>query len=1045
MLWIAVLLAALPAGAAAQQRVALSEPAPAPDRRELAFVSGGDIWRVSSRGGEASLLVSHPADESRPLYSPDGKHLAFVSTRTGGGDIYLLTLATGELRRITFTDTPEQLDAWSHDSQWIYFHSTSGDIAGMSDVFRVRAAGGTPMPAAADRYANEFFAAPSPDGKTLALNARGVANRQWWRKGHSNLDRSEIWFVRPGPKPSYTKMTDGAAKEIWPMWHPDGKSFFFVSDRGGAENLWRQPVGGTSRQLSQFKDGRVLWPSIAGDGKTIYFERDFAIWKMETGNGKASLVEITLRGSPAAPALQHLSLTNGFSNLALSPDGKKLAFLARGEIFAAPSAMDGNAGETVRVTRTGAAENGVAWSPDSSKLVYASDRKGSNQLFLYDFAARSETQLTSSTESDAAPVFSPDGKSVAFLRAGKGVWLYDLEAKQERQLAQAEVERHPLIPAKPLAWSPDGAWIAYAARGPKGFRNVHLIEAKGGTSHQVSYLSNAFINAVTWSRDGRYLLFDTGQRTEQSRIARVDLSAAQPRVREDQFRELFQQGAKPESTPAVKFEPEGIRRRIQLLPVRADVSDLAVSKDGKTLLITAESAGQQNVFTWPLDELVEKPALKQLTSTAASKADAQFTPDGKQVYLLEEGKVQVVTVESRAAKALALKAELDVDFHQEKQEVFRQAWSYERDHFFDEQFNGVDWASLRAAYEPLVNGARTAPELYRLLNLMMGELNASHLGVSPPAREDRATGRVGLRFDTDAYETRGQFVVNEVIPLSPAALAGVKAGETLFAVNGVKLTAQTNLDELLDRTIGKRVELMAGAAQTEARTVVARPIAISEEKELLYRAWVEERREYVEKASTGRLGYVHMPNMSAEALNRLYVDLDTENHNREGVVIDLRNNSGGFVNAYALDVFARRPYLTFQERGRASAPARSVLGQRALELPTILVVNQHSLSDAEDFTEGYRRLRLGKVVGLPTAGWIVYTWNQKLIDGSTVRLPRVKVFDNDGQLMEMHPRPVDFPVERPIGESYTGRDTQLDTAVRELLEDAGQARTRASQ
>lgn len=1043
------MLAALTASAPAQQRVSLSEPAPAPDRQEIAFVSGGDIWRVSSRGGEASLLVSHTAHESRPLYSPDGKHLAFVSTRTGDGDIYLLALDTGEVKRITFTDTPEHLDAWSRDSQWIYFHSSGADIAQMSDVFRVRASGGTPTPVAADRYANEFFAAPSADGKIIAINARGIANRQWWRKGHSNLDRSEIWFVRPGPKPSYTKMTDGAAKEIWPMWHPDGKSFFFVSDRTGVENIWRQPVGGTSRQLTQFKEGRLLWPSISHDGKTIYFERDFAIWKAESGNGKAAPLSITLRGAPATPSVQHLSLTSGFSSLALSPDGKKTAFVARGEIFAAPaavtSAVTSAVTDAIRVTHTPAAESYPAWSPDSKTLVYASSRKGANQLFLYDFTTRAETQLTSTAESDSAPVFSPSGKSIAFLRAGKGVWVYDLESKQERQLVQAEVDLHPILRAKTLAWSPDGAWIAYSGRGPKGFRNVFLIEAKGGAAQTVSYLSNGFTNAILWARTGRYLLFDTGQRTEESSIARVDLTARPPGFREDQFRELFGNAAPTEPAPAVQVDMAGIRRRLHLLPVRADVNDLAISKDGKTLLITATSAGQENLFTWPLDDLAaEPPTLRQLTATPRPKSDAQFTPDGKQVYFLEQGRIQVAAVESRQARALNLKAELDVDFHEEKLEVFQQAWSYQRDHFFDEGFNGVDWAAARKTYQPVVNGARTVAELHRVLNLMMGELNASHMGVSPPPHTGHTVGRLGVRFDAEAYETRGQFLVNEVIPLGPAALAGIKTGETIFALNGSKLTPQANIDELLEHTIGKRVDLTAGAAETDARKLVTQPITLAAEKDLLYRAWVDDRRNYVEKASTGRLGYVHMPNMSAEALSRLYIDLDTENHSRDGVVIDLRNNSGGFVNAYALDVFTRRPYLTFQERNRASAPARSVLGQRALELPTILVINQHSLSDAEDFTEGYRRLRAGRVVGEPTAGWIVYTWNQAMIDGSIVRMPRVKVFDNEGQLMELHPRPVDLPVERPIGESYTPHDAQLDTAVRELLQEIEQSRARTS-
>jgi tricorn protease len=377
-------------------------------------------------------------------------------------------------------------------------------------------------------------------------------------------------------------------------------------------------------------------------------------------------------------------------------------------------------------------------------------------------------------------------------------------------------------------------------------------------------------------------------------------------------------------------------------------------------------------------------------------------------------------------------AELEIDFEQDKQELFRQAWTFTADHFFDEKYNGANWDALRGVYAPLVAGARTKPELYRILNLMHGELNASHSGVGPAqSRAQSATAALGLRFDPAGLE-KGSHVVSEVIPLGPAAIAGVQLGDTLTAVNEKKLEPGTALPEALQHLAGRRVELTLSRGG-ESRKLALQPVNPAAEKELLYRAWVESRRAYVDKQSGGKLGYVHLPDMSDRSLARLHLDLDADNHARQGVVVDVRNNNGGFVNAYALDVFTRKPYLTFLERGRSAVPARSSLGQRALELPTILVTNQHSLSDAEDFSEGYRRLKAGKIVGERTAGWIVYTWNQRLIDGSQLRMPRTKVFDNDGQLMEMHPRPVDLPVQRPVGESYSGKDSQLDVAIAELL------------
>ncbi|HEV2761850.1 MAG TPA: hypothetical protein VGV38_02555, partial [Pyrinomonadaceae bacterium] len=268
----------------------LGEPSLSPDRSEIAFVSGGDIWAVPASGGQAQLLVSHPATEYRPVYSPDGRRLAFTSSRTGNGDVYVLTLDTGDLRRVTFDDSFEQLDAWSRDGRWLYFSSTARDIAAMNDIYRVSPEGGTPTLVCADRYTNEFFSAPSPDGSTLALTARGVAATQWWRKGSSHLDQSEIVLVKTdGARPVYESLTRGGARELWPMWGPEGRTLFYVSDRGGAQNVWSlAPGGGEPRQVTKFRAGRVLWPSISYDGRTIVFERDFRIWKLDTASGQAS-------------------------------------------------------------------------------------------------------------------------------------------------------------------------------------------------------------------------------------------------------------------------------------------------------------------------------------------------------------------------------------------------------------------------------------------------------------------------------------------------------------------------------------------------------------------------------------------------------------------------------------------------------------------------------------------------------------------------------------------------------------------------------------
>lgn len=1061
--------------AALTPQFAYAEPTLSPDGREIAFVSGGDIWTVSAAGGEAHLLVAHADNESRPLYSPNGKYLAFGSTRSGNGDIYVLTLETGELKRLTFDDGAETLSAWSADGKMLYFQTTSRDISGMNDIFRVPMTGGTPMPVTADRYASEFFGTPSPDGTTLAFSARGIAAAQWWRKGSSHLDESELWTckigTKKGDKAVYEKLVDGGAKQLWPLWSPDGQTIYYVSDRGGSQNLWAKPVNGQSMKLTSFTDGRLLWPSIGFAGKSIVFERDFRIWSFDVATRQAIPVPIRLRGAAAGPAVDHLKLTTQFRDLALSPDGKKVAFTAHGDVFAA-SSRDG--GDAIRISTSPAAESQPVWTPNSRSLIYVSTRNGMGSLFQYDFVTREETSLTDDKLDDTSPVVSPDGQSVAFLRNGQELRVMDLTSRKDKVLYTGYLGRPPFGGSGTITWSPDNKWIAFIAYGTKTFRNVWVVPAAGGESRPVSFLANTFGGNVNWSPDGKYILFGTNQRTEMAQIARVDLVPRQPKFREDQFRDLFNEDVprnlKPSTMAPVSAEKtnpkrdtlalaakakgaaketttlvfDGIRQRLSLLPVGIDVDEQSISKDGKTLLMVATVAGRENLYTYSLDETSsERAVARQLTTSPGSKSNAQFSADGKEVFYLEQGKIQTITLDKREPKPISVTAELDVDFSAEKLQVFQQAWDVQNKGFYDPAFHGIDWNAIRVRYEPLAAGARTPDELRRLLSLMVGELNASHSGVSgPPGAIDITTGRLGLRFDRITYENTGKLLITEVINLGPASLAGsIKPGDYLLAVEGNSIDAGTNLDNLLNNKINRRITLSIAASPTATtREVSVQPVNLATEKGLLYKQWVAQQREFVDKASGGRLGYVHMFDMSAESLNQLYLDLDADNHAREGVVVDVRNNNGGFVNAYAIDVFARKGYLNMTSRGLPTAPARTQLGQRALETPTVLVTNQHSLSDAEDFTEGYRSLKLGKVVGEPTAGWIIFTSAAQLLDGSSIRLPFSKITDNTGKDMELAPRPVDVAVSRPIGESYTDQNLQLSVAVKELLKQLDDAK-----
>ncbi len=1085
-----------------QARRYLRTPTPSPDASEIAFIHAGDIWIVPTQGGHARRLTSPRASHWGLRWSRNGQYIACTSDRSGQGDIYVLPVEEGaEVRRLTAHGMGSDVEDWAADDQSIYF-SSAREQAG-SALYRVNLSGGTPIRWISQLYEQLGDLAVSPDGTQLAM---AVIRSAWWRRSPTPSSRCDIWLCENVPDPSdLRRISPSEYSYRWPMWSANGQGLYVVSERNGIENIWLIDLqAGNERQITDFRDGRVLWPSISADGRMIVFERDFGLWRMNTRSRRVTPIDVKLPADKKNSSVFFANYSRELTELALAPDGKKLAFVVRGEVFLdfadKETDKDLRQGNSFRVTSTSAREGDVAWAPNSRHLVYISDRDGHPEVYGYDALSHAEKRLTQSVQSKRSPLYSPNGAWIAYLVDEREIHLIEVAAGHERILKQDNLAFYT-----GLAWSPDSRWLVFIATDENSFENLYVQAIDSDQAHQITFLSNLVVMNPLWAANGQFIICTSGHYRTEMQIVRVDLRPIDPFFREAEFDKLFEQrngkgrSEQPEAAndsksigpdepvlaqaspplavsqlapqaedehvqphvvsteptkeikeeqkkessenpqaerPPIQIVFENIQRRTYLLtPLQMDARAMAISHDSRDLLFRATIAGKNSIWTMALDEPRIEQAPRQITASGGTKFNAQFAPDNKSFYFLDSGQIAIRKFPTGDQTMLPVTAEVSYNFHQEKLQVFGEYWRLLRDYFYDPSFGGVDWEAIGAQYLPYVEGSQTPGDLHALLRLMSGELRSSHLGIVGRGMLYINDGYIGLLFDAALQLSEGRLRVSEVLPESPAARVGVQVGDELLAINDHEIEAHTNIDELLGRSVERRVRLRIASAENNGvvRVLAVRPVDLHSYSKLRYRAWVQSNEAYVHRVSTGRLGYVHIAEMSYEAYQQFLTDLDTEAYGKEGVVIDVRFNHGGHTASFLLDVLTRRSMVLSARPGRRPIDSGQMMGNRVLDRPTVLITNEHTASNAESFTETYRRMGLGPVVGRPTAGEVISTSRMPLLDGSIMLLPHAQVMTLDGENLEGKGRPVDVDVPLPLGASARGIDTQIDAAVAALL------------
>lgn len=1009
-------------------------PAISPAGKEVAFSYLGDIWIVSTEGGNARHVTLHQAHEINPIFSPDGKQLAFASRRHGSYDVFITSALGGRPTRLTFDSADDFPTAWSPDGKTILFRSNrSPEYPKNSQLFTISSEGGAVKQIT---HAGAREGSFSPDGKEIAyVGGPG----KWYRRNYRGSSDSDVWICDSKGK-DHRLLTPFDGNDSSPRWDQEGNFIYYVSGVfGKAPNLVRCNADGKGKPelVTVDKNGEpfhveegIRHAQISANGAWVVYSAGPDLWIVSSKPGsEPKQLKIEAYADEKTNRRAQQTFTTGASEFALSPrDEKHFALVVRGEIFLQ---QVGSSSSATRLTHHRANDHGVAWAPDSSKIFFLSDRSGQEEVYCLEeddpntgtFTRAKKFKATHLPNTNGASglMVAPNGSLVTFLRQGK-LW----SCKPDGKDLKVMVDEQKIVDYE---WSPDSRWVVYAKMDGSFSTDLFVQRATGGNAVNVTRYATTNVG-VTWSQRGHRLSFLSDRSKDGLSL----------------FVLALQKTALPGSPPSSNLDLEDAYLRVGQ-PAKMEVKSGAISMTGGSVAFAAANEGKEELWL----ASASGSSVRKITSDGAKPRQIRWSRRSSNSLSFRDAKGQfrmmrVSAVPGQSPKAtvavVPFKAEMVIDAYEEYAEMLEQSWRYLADNFYDEKMHGVDWNKVRERYRPRVKHIAKKEDLYALIYLMLGELNASHLGVSGyKTKPEETTAHLGMIFD-ETYRGRG-LKVKEVLKLGPADQRGepIKPGDLVIGINGKALTSRTNLSEVLNNKEKTLVELAvtnrAAALLSEPskyRRVKIVPTSTSNAYKLFYRRWIDNNAKKVEEMSGGKLGYVHVPSMNESGVRHFVRSLYSDNFKKEGLILDLRFNGGGNTHDQILSYLGSRAHTVFRHRdGGEGLVLRSL--DRKWTKPVTLLINNRSFSDAEIFPNAFRTLELGKIVGVSTGGHVIGTGSVKLIDGSTFRLPRVGVFTSQGINMEKKGVEPDVMVEMHPNALAEGRDEQLKKAVEVLKED----------
>lgn len=1038
---------------------------------QIVFTYAGDLYTVSSEGGLARKLTNHNGYEMFARFSPDGKSIAFTGQYDGNTEVYLMDAQGGVPKRITYTATLGRDDVadrmgpnnmvfgWKHDNSNIIFRSRKKSFNDFNgSLLTVNIDGSLPQELPVPRGG---FCSFSPDDQKMAYNRIFREFRTWKRYRGGMAD--DIW-IYDFKTNKIENLTNNPAQDIIPMWV--GDKIYFLSDRDENKRMNLYVIDLTSRQttkLTDFTDFDIKFPSLGN--KAIVYENGGYIYKMDLATGKSEKVKITIADDFLSGRPEWKDVSRSITNFEISPDGKRALFGAHGDVFTVPEKY----GETRNLTQSsGIHERDSKWSDDGKWISYISDKTGEDEIFIQaQDRSQPAIQITSgSSNYKYQPIWSPDSRKLMWSDRNQILHFTDIDTK-----AITDVDIDSIFEISEYKWSPDSKWIAYTKNSDNRFQQVYIYSLEQKKSFPVT--ENWYNSSDgTFSSDGKYLFFvssrdfnpsfsnvgPTISYSDMNGIYFVSLSKDTPslfRLKSDEVEPVAAAAAeaKPETAdkkkepkPAVKaperpIDIDGIRGRIGKLPVKSSNYFSLNSVENKLYYQRRGQSDEKSVLLLYDFDAREEKNLGYVDGYEISANKKKMLVNQIPAYAI----INLPAAEVKITEKLDLSGlQMKVNKKEEWEQIYKESWRQMRDFFYSPNMNGVDWKAQGDKYEQLVKYVNHRNDLTYIVGELIGELNIGHAYVGGGERPQPArikTGLLGAEISKD--KASGYFRIDKILKgqnwegkvKSPLTEIGVNAneGDYILAVDGVPVNTMNNIYEALVNKAGKQVKLVLNSSPVEAGKREITVIPIDNESPLYYLKWVNENIEKVNKASNGRVGYVHIPDMGVEGLNE-FIKYYYPQLEKEALVIDVRGNGGGFVSPIIIENLRRvASQITISRNSKPGVDPGGVLYG-----PMILICDEFSASDGDIVTYRFKNYHMGKVVGKRTWGGVTgIRGTLPLVDGGVLNRPEFSRYDLEGKqwIIEGTGVEPDIIVDNDPYLEYTGTDQQLNKAIEVILED----------